>query len=93
MQVVEQSKGITARAATRVALQDWCGFPKSHDTCNEWLIVNYMVSSLRYRMQDVQTLISAVWFTVPILRGAAPILPKSCTLSCSRSGTVFFFHD
>jgi hypothetical protein len=43
MQVVEQPKGVPARAATRVALLDWCGFPKSQDTCNEWLIVNYMV--------------------------------------------------
>eukprot|EP01032_Pedospumella_encystans_P008269 gene8269-9835_t len=41
LQVVEQLKG--SAAAGHVAMQDWCGFPKTYDQYNEWLILNYMV--------------------------------------------------
>jgi len=41
LQVIEQPKG--SAAAGHVALQDWCGFPKTYDQYNEWLILNYMV--------------------------------------------------
>lgn len=43
-QVVEQARG-SADLAGNVALRDWCGFPKNYDQYNEWLILNYMVSS------------------------------------------------
>ena len=39
--MIEQPKG--SAAAGHVALQDWCGFPKTYDQYNEWLILNYMV--------------------------------------------------
>lgn len=43
IQVVEQPRG-TSDLAGNIAMRDWCGFPKTYDQYNEWLILNYMVS-------------------------------------------------
>eukprot|EP01032_Pedospumella_encystans_P008182 gene8182-9741_t len=83
LQVIEQPKG--SAAAGHVAKQDWCGFPKTYDQYNEWLILNYMVPGTTH--VNVVCLFSASREALEVINSIAHTPTQSHRKSVSRKHT------